>query len=98
MGIQEPGHGARASVVNDKAEVRLFFERNTDMETLVERVHMSRDAPQSQLLDTILFVWGRSVYRDEIQFMLAQDASGAVIATKPSLLLFVDRYKHHYGS
>jgi hypothetical protein len=80
-----------------KAEVRLFFERYPDMETLVERVHVSQEAPQSQLLDTILYVWGRSTYRDEIQFMMAQDAGGGVIATKPSLLKFVERYKNHYG-
>ncbi len=97
MTLQQQPIGQVNPALAGKAEVRVFFERTIDMEMLLERVHVSENAPQSQLLDTILYVWGKSPNRDEINFMMAQDAEGSVLVNKPSLLKFVDRYRPHYG-
>lgn len=78
-------------------EVRLFYERLSDHEMMVERVYIPANAPQSQLLELILYVWGLSPEIDEVQFTMAQDATGAVIVTRSSLLMYVNRYRHLYG-
>lgn len=79
-------------------EVRLFYERTTDQEVMVERVYIPSNAPQSQLLELILYVWGLSPEIDEVQFTMALDASGAVIVTRASLLMYVNAFRHLYGS
>ncbi len=78
-------------------EVRLYFERIIDHEMMVERVYLPADAPQNHLLELILYVWGLSPELDEIQFTMAQDAASAVIVTRSSLLIYVNRYRHLYG-
>jgi hypothetical protein len=78
-------------------EIRLFYERTSDHDMMVERVYIPADAPQSQLLELILYVWGSIPEIDEVQFTMALDPGSAVLVTRASLLMYVNRYRHLYG-
>lgn len=89
--IWKPGEG--------KVEVRLFFLRLDD-QIVVEYVYLRTDKHQhqSKLLETILWVWGASEDFDEVTFLMAQDNQSRIIASKPTLLMFIDANKALYGA
>lgn len=70
-------------------EINVFFERTADKEVLLERIQVPKETSQEQICDRILYAWGKAPKIDEINFMMAQGAEGAVVVTKPDLLTFV---------
>jgi pyruvate/2-oxoglutarate dehydrogenase complex dihydrolipoamide dehydrogenase (E3) component len=78
-------------------EIRMFFERTKDSEIFVDRIHVSKDTPQSEICDAVLYAWGNHPKIDDLTFMMAQTPDGSVIVTKPILLDYVKSYSHLYA-
>ena len=85
------------SDISDKIEIQMLFKQKGKREIIVDRIHVSKDAPQRQVCDAVLYKWGHHPNIDNLSFMLAQDEEGSVIVTKPDLLKYVETYKHLYA-
>ncbi|GHE73941.1 hypothetical protein GCM10019059_36900 [Camelimonas fluminis] len=86
--IRTPGPG--------KVEIRLFF-RTWDDVPIVERIYLDKNCQQSMLLEMILRVWGTSPEMEELSFFMSMDNVGRVVATKQSLVMYINGNKQLYG-
>ena len=84
-----PGGPGESTLIRESVVIRLVYTRKSTGKLWVQRIELKTVDVESRLFDVLLVSWGRSDHRQDLDFVLALDEEGQVLATIEGLTLYV---------